>query len=93
MMLLATVGNEYSKLWDLWWSNDQYRLPPASFPYLIVGSLVGTGIGYTGWWCRSVVSATSYTLIGGASDTKVEPTEGTARCSISHLQSCPCGLL
>jgi len=64
MMMLAGVGNEYSKFWDFWWSNADYRIPPASIPFLIMGSLVGTGIGYSGWWCRSVVSATSFTLIG-----------------------------
>lgn len=31
---------------------------------MIIGSVVGTLIGYSGWWCRSVVSATSFTLIG-----------------------------
>ena len=40
------------------------RLPPASVALLIVGSVVGTLIGYTSWWCRSLVSATSFTLIG-----------------------------
>jgi drug/metabolite transporter (DMT)-like permease len=65
MLMLATVGNEYQKLWDSFWVNEDYRIPPASIPYLILGCLVGTGIGYSGWWCRSVVSATSFTLIGG----------------------------
>jgi GDP-mannose transporter len=64
MLLLASVGNEYEKLWTFWWANADFRIPPASIPYLILGSLVGTGIGYSGWWCRSVVSATSFTLIG-----------------------------
>lgn len=40
------------------------RLPPISIVLLIVGSVVGTGIGYSSWWCRSLVSATSFTLIG-----------------------------
>lgn len=40
------------------------RLPPVSVALLIIGSVVGTLIGYSGWWCRSVVSATSFTLIG-----------------------------
>jgi GDP-mannose transporter len=31
---------------------------------LVLGCVVGTGIGYTGWWCRSKVSAATYTLIG-----------------------------
>ena len=67
MMALATVGNEYSKLWDFWWSNADYRLPPQSIPLLIIGCLVGTGIGYSSWWCRGLISATSFTLIGGKS--------------------------
>ena len=64
MLMLATVGNEYSKFYTSLWENTDYRIPPASIPFLILGSLVGTGIGYSGWWCRSVVSATSFTLIG-----------------------------
>ena len=67
MLLLANVGHEYSKFWDFYWANDQYRLPPVSIFLLVLGSLVGTGIGYSGWWCRDCVSATSFTLIGGES--------------------------
>jgi hypothetical protein len=63
--MLATVGNEYEKFSTFWWANDNYHLPPASIPFLVMGCLVGTGIGYSGWWCRNVVSATSFTLIGG----------------------------
>jgi drug/metabolite transporter (DMT)-like permease len=40
------------------------RLPPVSIALLIIGSVVGTGIGYSSWWCRGLVSATSFTLIG-----------------------------
>lgn len=65
MLMLANVGDEYKKFWDFWWQNSEYRIPPASIPFLIMGCLVGTGIGYSGWWCRDVVSATSFTLIGG----------------------------
>jgi hypothetical protein len=65
MLMLATVGNEYEKFSALWWAHDNYHLPPASIPFLVMGCLVGTGIGYSGWWCRNVVSATSFTLIGG----------------------------
>eukprot|EP00339_Tiarina_fusa_P022649 CAMPEP_0117024860 /NCGR_PEP_ID=MMETSP0472-20121206/18421_1 /TAXON_ID=693140 ORGANISM="Tiarina fusus, Strain LIS" /NCGR_SAMPLE_ID=MMETSP0472 /ASSEMBLY_ACC=CAM_ASM_000603 /LENGTH=353 /DNA_ID=CAMNT_0004731413 /DNA_START=69 /DNA_END=1130 /DNA_ORIENTATION=+ len=64
MLMLATVGNEYSRFYESLWVHSEYRIPPASIPFLIVGSLVGTGIGYSGWWCRTVVSATSFTLIG-----------------------------
>lgn len=31
---------------------------------LCISCVVGAGIGFSGWWCRSLVSATSYTLIG-----------------------------
>ena len=68
MLLLANVGNEYSKFWEFFWEGDNSRLPPMGIFLLALGSLVGTGIGYSGWWCRSLVSATSYTLIGGKYD-------------------------
>jgi len=64
MLLFASAGNEYGKLWDFWWAGSEQRLPPVSVALLIIGSVVGTLIGYSGWWCRSVVSATSFTLIG-----------------------------
>jgi GDP-mannose transporter len=65
MLVLANVGNEYSMFWDFYWDKENYGLPPMSIFLLVLGSLVGTGIGYSGWWCREVVSATSFTLIGG----------------------------
>jgi hypothetical protein len=64
MLLLANVSHEYSKFWDYYWSSETARLPPMSIFLLILGSLVGTGIGYSSWWCREMVSATSFTLIG-----------------------------
>ena len=65
MLLLANVGNEYSKFWEFFWGTVGGHLPAMSVLLLALGSLVGTGIGYSGWWCRSLVSATSFTLIGG----------------------------
>jgi len=64
MLLLANVGSEYSKFWEYFWGRLDGRLAPLTIVLLIAGSLVGTGIGYGGWWCRSLVSATSFTLIG-----------------------------
>ena len=63
MMVLANVGHEYSKFWDFWWSSKDH-MPPAAVALLVIGSLVGTGIGYSSWWARSLVSATSFTLVG-----------------------------
>lgn len=39
-------------------------IDPYSFMLLLLSCAVGAGIGFAGWWCRSEVSATSYTLIG-----------------------------
>mmetsp|Transcript_17915 Transcript_17915/g.41309 ORF Transcript_17915/g.41309 Transcript_17915/m.41309 type:complete len:357 (+) Transcript_17915:147-1217(+) len=64
MLLLANIGSEYSKLWEFYWGEASGKIPTLSLFLLLLGSLVGTGIGYSGWWCRSLVSATSYTLIG-----------------------------
>eukprot|EP00526_Cylindrotheca_closterium_P018501 CAMPEP_0113618424 /NCGR_PEP_ID=MMETSP0017_2-20120614/9325_1 /TAXON_ID=2856 /ORGANISM="Cylindrotheca closterium" /LENGTH=358 /DNA_ID=CAMNT_0000527923 /DNA_START=75 /DNA_END=1151 /DNA_ORIENTATION=+ /assembly_acc=CAM_ASM_000147 len=64
MLVFAMAGKEYGKLWDFWWTGSEQRLPPVSVVLLIIGALVGTLIGYSSWWCRSVVSATSFTLIG-----------------------------
>lgn len=64
MLLMANVGNEYSKFWEFFWGNLDGKLPVASIFLLMAGSVIGTAIGYSGWWCRSLVSATSFTLIG-----------------------------
>ena len=63
MLLFASMGGEYSKFY-----NDvtapNYSLPSGTIPLMILGCAAGTGIGYSGWWCRDKVSATSYTIIG-----------------------------
>lgn len=64
MLLLANVGSEYSKFWDFYWGESNGKFPPLGILLLFVGSFVGTGIGYSSWWCRGLVSATSFTLIG-----------------------------
>ena len=67
MLAFAYAGNEYSRLFEHLEQNHTekgYLVPPAAMFLLALGCIVGTGIGYTGWWCRSKVSAASYTLIG-----------------------------
>jgi drug/metabolite transporter (DMT)-like permease len=39
-------------------------IPYVAYVYLFLGCAVGTGIGYSSWWCRDQVSATSFTIIG-----------------------------
>mmetsp|Transcript_26509 Transcript_26509/g.72864 ORF Transcript_26509/g.72864 Transcript_26509/m.72864 type:complete len:391 (-) Transcript_26509:678-1850(-) len=64
MLMFAAAGNEYSAFWEFYWGKLEGKLPAIAVSLLLCGSLVGTGIGYSGWWCRSVVSATSFTLVG-----------------------------
>lgn len=64
MLILANVGNEYQKFWEFYWTVGAGRLPLAATALLFLGSFIGTGIGYSSWWCRGLISATSFTLIG-----------------------------
>lgn len=62
MLLFASLGGEYSKFA----SSDAFQTL-SSVPLLILlflGCVAGTGIGFSSWWCRDKVSATSFTLIG-----------------------------
>jgi GDP-mannose transporter len=61
MMVLAAAGNEYELF-----RRDRSERPVsgAAALFLVLGCIVGTCIGYSSWWCRDKVSATSFTLIG-----------------------------
>jgi len=57
MLLIGTTTGELGK----------FRLDiinASNLPLLTVSCIVGAGIGFSGWWCRSLVSATSFTVIG-----------------------------
>lgn len=59
MFLLGYANGDYENIY--------YKLINVSNEgvlVLVFSSIVGTLIGYTGWLCRGMVSATSYTLIG-----------------------------
>ena len=70
MLGFAAMGGEYGRLYEHMMRNahaedqDEPLLPPVGLALLLLGCAVGTGIGYTGWWCRSQRSAARYTLIG-----------------------------
>ena len=65
MLLFASLGNEYSKFYnDVIASEEGFQLPKGSMPLMLMGCAAGTGIGYSAWWCRDKVSATSFTIIG-----------------------------
>ena len=46
------------------WSLQPIFNNPAYLWVLLFSCLAGTGIGFAGWWCRSLLSATSFTVVG-----------------------------
>ncbi|KAL7481984.1 hypothetical protein ACHAW6_007670 [Cyclotella cf. meneghiniana] len=67
MLGFAWMGGEYSRFYnDI--MNRAIKGEPlfskAAILLSLLGCVVGTGIGYSGWYCRDKVSAASYTLIG-----------------------------
>ena len=68
MLGFAAMGGEYQRLKNdvstRVMNGDEHLFPPTGMLLLFLGCIVGTGIGYSGWFCRSKVSAASYTLIG-----------------------------
>lgn len=62
MLLFAFLGGEPAN-----YHADRLEgkpIAPAAFVFLALGCIAGTAIGYSSWWCRDKVSATSFTLIG-----------------------------
>jgi GDP-mannose transporter len=57
MAALSWMTNESWSL-DALWDN------PLVTATLLVSFLVGTGIGFASWWCRSLLSSTSFTIVG-----------------------------
>lgn len=67
MLVFAYMGSEYERFYNDAVDramNDEPILSAAAVVLSVLGCVVGTGIGYSGWYCRDKVSATSYTLIG-----------------------------
>jgi len=72
MMMFAAMGNEYGRFSQdhLVVSNgngsngSDASISAIAYVLLFLGCVAGTGIGYSSWWCRGMVSATSFTLIG-----------------------------
>jgi len=64
MLLFAFLGNEFQQFWTDMWLREDARLPQGSISLLIISLILGTLIGYSSWWCRDKLSATSFTIIG-----------------------------
>ncbi len=59
MFFLGYSKGDFDNVWD------DIRAMPAIGTYILLFSCIaGTAIGYTSWLCRSLVSATSFTLVG-----------------------------
>jgi GDP-mannose transporter len=59
MFLLGFSNGEYANL-----GTSLSELPIQGVLVLLFSCIAGTLIGYTGWLCRGMVSATTYTLVG-----------------------------
>jgi len=71
MIAFAFMGGEFTSFSEFMHEKNAHTIgelisvmPNEATALLILGCIVGTGIGYSGWWCRKQVSATSFTLIG-----------------------------
>eukprot|EP00622_Pseudochattonella_farcimen_P007763 FR743828.1.p1 GENE.FR743828.1~~FR743828.1.p1 ORF type:complete len:196 (+),score=4.85 FR743828.1:22-588(+) len=62
MIFLATVSNEPSAVLHM--ASEPQGYPVYGPTLLLLSCIIGTAISYAGWWCRSMVSATTYTLVG-----------------------------
>ena len=61
MLALFLASDDRAALGDYADSEDW---PPAGLALLAVGCVLGTGISYAGWLCRSQTSAATYTVVG-----------------------------
>jgi len=59
MFLLGYGNGDYDNI-----AENLSEMPANGMAILIFSCVAGTLIGYTGWLCRGMVSATSYTLVG-----------------------------
>jgi hypothetical protein len=66
MLMFAYMASEYSQFYNeiIAGDNGFFALPKGTIPLMFLGCAAGTGIGYSSWWCRDKVSATSFTIVG-----------------------------
>jgi drug/metabolite transporter (DMT)-like permease len=64
MLVFAGMGNEYHKFYDNQILAEETTITFGVGLLILMGCVVGTGIGYSSWWCRAKVSATTFTLVG-----------------------------
>ena len=57
MVLLGYSRGDFDNIDPEWFT-------PSATTLLLISCVVSGGIGYSAWWCRTVVSATTFTLVG-----------------------------
>ena len=57
MLILGYVRDDFDTLNPDWFTIEAVLL-------LLISCAISAGIGYSGWWCRSVVTAAAFTLVG-----------------------------
>jgi hypothetical protein len=62
MLLFAATNGEYHAFYEH--RADGKPITSAAVCVLLLSCVACTGIGYSSWWCRDKVSATSFTLVG-----------------------------
>ena len=63
MLLFATINGEFTSFSSAR-EDEEVLFTNTAVLLLALGSVAGIGIGYSSWWCRGKVSATSFTVIG-----------------------------
>lgn len=63
MLILFVLSGEYGKFRTSY-AAGELDLSVGTLALVAASCVVGTGISFAGWWCRSQTSATTYTLIG-----------------------------
>ena len=63
MLMFAVLGDEFGHF-SMDRAEGKAQFTFAATAFLLLGCVTGTGIGYSGWWCRDKISAASFTLVG-----------------------------
>lgn len=64
MLVFASLGGEYHKFYQNQIIDTNSSITAGVWLLILMGTIAGTGIGYSSWWCRDKVSATTFTLVG-----------------------------
>lgn len=64
MVCFAYAGGEFAHMKEISETEGEDLFPTIGIFLLVLGCVAAICIGYAGWWCRSKISATSFTIVG-----------------------------